>query len=52
MIGLFLSMNVICGFNKMIEEVGITGDRVGQLGKNGEYWMRMLRVVWIINLEL
>jgi hypothetical protein len=32
--------------------VGIIGDRVGQLGKNGEYWMGRLRVVWIKNLEL
>jgi hypothetical protein len=32
--------------------VGVTGDRVGQLGENGEYWMGRLRVVWIINLEL
>jgi hypothetical protein len=29
----------------MIENVGIIGDRVGQLGENGEYWMGMLRVV-------
>jgi hypothetical protein len=32
--------------------VGVTGDRVGQLGENGEYWMGRLRVVWIINSEL
>jgi hypothetical protein len=33
-------------------DVGIIGHRVGQLGKNGEYWIGMLRVVWIINSEL
>jgi hypothetical protein len=32
--------------------VDIIGVWVGQLGKNGEYWMGMLRMVWIINLEL
>jgi hypothetical protein len=32
--------------------VDIIGDRVGQLGENGEYWMRRLRVDWIINSEL
>jgi hypothetical protein len=32
--------------------VGIIGDRVEQLGKSGEYWMKRLRVVWIVNLEL
>jgi hypothetical protein len=31
---------------------GIVGDRVGQLGKSGEYNMGRLRVVWIINSEL
>jgi hypothetical protein len=32
--------------------VGIIGDRAGQLGENGEYWMGSLRVVYIINSEL
>jgi hypothetical protein len=32
--------------------VGISGDRAGQLGENGEYLMGRLRVVWIINSEL
>jgi hypothetical protein len=32
--------------------VGIIGDRAGQLGESGEYWMGRLRVVWIINMEL
>jgi hypothetical protein len=48
----FLSMDVLCGFSKMIKNVGIIEDWAGQLGKNGEYWMGILRVVWIINLEL
>jgi hypothetical protein len=52
MIGPFLSMEVLCGFSKMIENVGIIRDQTGQLGKNGEYWMGRLRMVWIINLEL
>jgi hypothetical protein len=38
-IGHFLSMEVLCGFSKMIENGGIIGDRVGQLGESGEYWM-------------
>jgi hypothetical protein len=38
-IGPFLSMEVLCGFSKMIENGGIIGDRVGQLGESGEYWM-------------
>jgi hypothetical protein len=36
----------------MIENVGIIGDRAGQLWENGEYWMGRMRVVWIINSEL
>jgi hypothetical protein len=32
-IGPFLSMKVLCGFSKMIDNVGIIGDRVGQLGE-------------------
>jgi hypothetical protein len=32
--------------------IGTIGDRVGQLGENGEYWMGRLRVGWIINSEL
>jgi hypothetical protein len=39
-------------FSKMIILDGIIGDRAGQLGENGEYWMRRLRVAWIINSEL
>jgi hypothetical protein len=39
MIGLFLSMEVLCEFSKMIENDGIIGDRAGQLGENEEYWM-------------
>jgi hypothetical protein len=39
MIGLFLSMEVLCEFSKMIENDGIIADRVGQLGKSEEYWM-------------
>jgi hypothetical protein len=38
-------MEVICGFSKMIEDVGTIGDQAGQLGKSGEYWMGRLRVV-------
>jgi hypothetical protein len=40
-IGPFLSMEVLCGFSKMIEDDGKIGDRAGQLGESGEYWMRM-----------
>ena len=38
MIGLFLSMEVLCGLanDRMVD---IIGDRAGQLGENGEYWM-------------
>jgi hypothetical protein len=32
-IGLFLSMEVLCGFSKVIENVGIIGDRAGHLGE-------------------
>jgi hypothetical protein len=32
--------------------VGIIGNRAGQLGENGEYWIGRWRVVWIINSEL
>jgi hypothetical protein len=39
-------------FKWIYGNVGIIGDRAGQLGGNGEYWMRRLRVVWIINSEL
>jgi hypothetical protein len=35
-------------FSTMIILDGIIGDRVGQLGENGEYWMGRLRVVWIV----
>jgi hypothetical protein len=52
MIGRFLSMEVLCGFNKMIKNVGIIGDRVGQLWERGEYWMGRLIVIRIINSEL
>jgi hypothetical protein len=45
-------MEVLCGFSKMIENVGIIGDRVGQLGDTREYWMERLIVVWIVNSEL
>jgi hypothetical protein len=31
-IGPFLSMEVLCGYSKMIENVGIIGDWVGRLG--------------------
>jgi hypothetical protein len=36
----------------MIENVDIIGDRAGQLGESGEYWMGRLRVVRIVNSEL
>jgi hypothetical protein len=39
MIGPILSMEVLCGFSKMIENDGIIGDWAGQLGESGEYWM-------------
>jgi hypothetical protein len=32
-------MEVLCGFGKMKENGGINGDRAGQLGESGEYWM-------------
>jgi hypothetical protein len=32
-IGPFLSMEVLCGFTKMIENIGVSGDRMGQLGE-------------------
>jgi hypothetical protein len=32
MIWPFLSMEVLCGFSKMLENVGIIGDWAGQLG--------------------
>jgi hypothetical protein len=51
-IGLFLSMEVLCGFTKMIILVDIVGDWAGQLGESEEHWMIRLRVVWIINSEL
>jgi hypothetical protein len=38
-------MEVLCGFSKMIENVGIIGDRAGILGEIGEYWIGRLRVV-------
>jgi hypothetical protein len=38
-VGLFLSMEVLCGFSKMIKNVGIIRHRAGQLGVSGEYWM-------------
>jgi hypothetical protein len=41
-IGPFLSMEVLCGFSKMIENVGIIGDRMGELRESEEYWMGML----------
>ena len=52
MIGPFLSMEVLCGFSEMIILVGIIGDRMGQLGESGEYWMGRLRVGWIVHSEL
>jgi hypothetical protein len=45
-------MEVLCGFSEMIILVGIIGDRMGQLGESGEYYMERLRVIWIINSEL
>jgi hypothetical protein len=33
----FLSMEVLCGFSKMIEIDGTIGDWAGQLGESGEY---------------
>jgi hypothetical protein len=45
-------MEVLCEFSKMVGNVGIIEDWVGQLGESGEYWMRRLRVVRIINSEL
>jgi hypothetical protein len=38
----FLSMEALCGFSKMVGNVGIIEDRVGQLGGGGEYWMGKL----------
>jgi hypothetical protein len=38
-IGPFLSIEVLCGFRKIIEYDGIIGDWAGQLGEIGEYWM-------------
>jgi hypothetical protein len=35
----FLSMEVLCGFRKMIEGNGIIRDQAGQLGESREYWM-------------
>jgi hypothetical protein len=35
----FLLMEVLCGYSKIIENVDIIRDRVGQLGESGEYWM-------------
>jgi hypothetical protein len=32
-IGPFLSMEVLCGYRKIIENVGIIGDRARQLGE-------------------
>jgi hypothetical protein len=51
-LGPFLSMEVLCRFSKMIENVGIIGDRMRQLVEGGEYWMGILSVVWIVNSEL
>jgi hypothetical protein len=39
MIAPFLLMQVLYGFSKMIENVGIIRDRAGQLGECGVYWM-------------
>jgi hypothetical protein len=36
----------------MTKNIGIIGDWAGQLGESREYWMGMLRVIWIVNLEL
>jgi hypothetical protein len=30
-------MEVLCGFSKMIKNIDIIGDQVGQLGENEEY---------------
>jgi hypothetical protein len=38
-IGPFLSIEVLCVFSEIIIIVGIIGDRAGQLGESGEYWM-------------
>jgi hypothetical protein len=38
-------------FKWIYGKVGIIGDRAGQLGESGEYWMGRLRVVWILNSE-
>jgi hypothetical protein len=38
MIAPFLSMEVLCSLTKW-SNVGIIGDRAGQLGENREYWM-------------
>jgi hypothetical protein len=35
----------------MVRNGGIIGDRVGQLGESGDYWMGRLIVVCITNLE-
>jgi hypothetical protein len=32
-VGPFLSMKVLCEFSKMVKNVGIIRDRVGQLGE-------------------
>jgi hypothetical protein len=48
----FISMEILCGFSKMVGNVGIIGYWAGQLGETREYWMRRLRVVWIVNSEL
>jgi hypothetical protein len=52
MIGLFSNDGGPMWFSKMIILVGIIGNRVGQLGESGEYWIGKFRVVWIINSEL
>jgi hypothetical protein len=41
----FISMEILCGFSKMVGNVGIIGYWAGQLGETREYWMRRLRVV-------
>jgi hypothetical protein len=48
----FLSMEVLCGFSKMIEDVGIIGDWAEAIRGMGEYWMGRMRMVWIVNSEL
>jgi hypothetical protein len=50
--GTFISMEVLCGFSKIIENVVIIRDRVGQFEESGEHWIERLIVVWIINSEL